>query len=36
MWCGVLLVAMVIPPSGQSPPTDLTELDLEEILALHI
>ena len=36
VWCGVLLVAMVIPSLGQSPPTDLTNLDLEKILALHI
>ncbi len=28
--------AFVLPAAAQSPPTDLTELDLEEILSLHI
>lgn len=32
----LLLLALVTPAASQSPPTDLTELDIEEILALHI
>ena len=32
----VSLVCFDAPASAQSPPTDLTELNIEEILALHI